>query len=352
MFQSKGGQNHSPHPIRFIDLFCGIGGFHLAAEQVCQERGLQAACVFASDIDADAQDAYEANFGMRPTGDITQVAAQDIPDHDVLFAGFPCQPFSICGDRKGFDDTRGTLFFDVARILEEKRPAAFVLENVKLLRGHDGGRTLAVIMKTLHDLGYQAEWRILNALDFGVPQRRERILIVGLREPRPFVWPTGGVAMKPLSAVLEKNEDVPPFYWASDKIRQARIVRREGKKVWDEPTIWHENKGGNISAYPYSCAMRAGASYNYLLVDGVRRMTEREMLRLQGFPDTFKIVGGYGAARKQAGNSVAVPCVAAVFRSVMDALTDNQKVQPAPSVVPIKPTRKASTKRLLAGASS
>ena len=176
-----------------------------------------------------------------------------------------------------------------------------------------------MILQTLRDLGYSTHWKVLNALHFGVPQKRERIFIVGFSEPRPFVWPAGSIPMTPLSCILEEDEDVPEFYWASDKIRQARMAKREGKKVWDEPTIWHENKGGNVSAYPYSCALRAGASYNYLLVNGVRRLTEREMLRLQGFPDTFQTVGGYAAARKQIGNSVAVPCVAAVLRRVLDA---------------------------------
>ena len=307
--------------LRFIDLFCGIGGFRLAAEAVCRERGRAAQCVFSSDIDPDAQNAYEANFGHRPAGDITQVTADAIPDHDVLLGGFPCQAFSIIGDRKGFEDARGTLFFEVARILDARRPAAFVLENVKQLRGHDRGRTLAVILKTLDNLGYHADWRILNALDFGLPQKRERIFIVGFREPRPFVWPVGGVPMTPLSAILERDADVAPFYGASDKIRRGRIEQRRGKKIWDEPTIWHENKGRNVSAYPFSCALRAGASYNYLLVNGERRLTEREMLRLQGFPDSFQIVGGYSATRKQAGNSVAIPCVAAVIESVLDALS-------------------------------
>ena len=306
--------------LRFIDLFCGIGGFPVAAQQVCRERGMAAQCVFASDIDGDAQDVYEANFGHRPVGDITQVAANAIPDHDVLFAGFPCQAFSIIGERKGFEDARGTLFFEVARILDAKRPAAFVLENVKQLHGHDGGRTLAVILKTLENLNYQADWRILNALDFGLPQKRERIFIVGFSEPRPFIWPAGGVPMKSLSEILERDTDIPPFYRASDRIRQGRIEQRQGKKLWEEPTIWHENKGKNVSAYPFSCALRAGASYNYLLVNGERRLTEREMLRLQGFPDSFQIVGNYQATRKQAGNSVAVPCVAAVINSVLDAL--------------------------------
>ena len=304
--------------VRFIDLFCGIGGFHVAVDQVGASHGLLAECVFASDIDEDCMKAYQANFGLLPAGDITKISEPDIPDHDILFAGFPCQAFSICGDRRGFEDSRGTLFFDVARILDEKRPAAFVLENVKQLATHDGGRTLSTIMRILGQLGYQAEWRILNALDYGVPQKRERTLIVGFREPAVFEWPAGGIPMRPLSEILEA--EVPEFYWASSRIRSSRLASREGKAVFDEPTIWHENKSGNISAYPFSCAMRAGASYNYLLVNGERRLTEREMLRLQGFPEWFKIVCGYSATRRQAGNSVAVPCVAAVVDSVVSAL--------------------------------
>jgi DNA (cytosine-5)-methyltransferase 1 len=307
-----------PKSIRFIDLFCGIGGFRVAAEQVCNQLGIKPECVFSSDIDPDAQKAYEANFGERPVGDITKVSEKDIPDHDILLGGFPCQAFSICGDRKGFEDTRGTLFFDIARILQEKRPEAFILENVKQLETHNGGQTLARILETLNNIGYHADSRILNALDFGLPQKRERIFIVGFREPRRFVWPTGGVPMKPLAALLET--DVSEFYWASEKIRKSRLKSRENKRAHDEVTIWHENKGGNVSALPYSCALRAGASYNYLLVNGERRLTEREMLRLQGFPEEYKIVCGYSATRKQAGNSVPVPCVAAVFRSLIKAL--------------------------------
>ena len=314
--------------LRFIDLFCGIGGFRLAAQTVAQEHRWTPRCVFSSDIDTDAQTAYEANFGERPTGDITQVVAEDVPDHDLLLGGFPCQAFSICGDGRGFEDARGTLFFDVARILKAKRPAAFVLENVKRLRGHDEGRTLAVIMKTLDELGYHADWRVLNALDFGVPQRRERIFIVGFQEPLRMKWPTGGVPMTPLSKILEP--DVPEFYHASEKIRVSRVERRKDKQQHDEPTIWHENKAGNISAHPYSCAMRAGASYNYLLVNGERRLTEREMLRLQGFPDSYKIACGYGATRKQTGNSVAVPCVTAVVRAAVEALERGERVTTVP----------------------
>lgn len=304
--------------LKFIDLFCGIGGFRVATEMVCKERNIESRCVFSSDIDPDAQKTYEANFGEKPAGDITKIDAKDIPDHDILLAGFPCQPFSIIGNMNGFEDTRGTLFFDIARILEEKKPKAFVLENVKQLKGHNNGQTLKRIMETLANLGYYADFQILNALNFGVPQKRERIFIVGFREPKHFVWAKGNVPMKALSEILE--DDVSDFYYASEKIRSNRIEKRKGKKQYDELTIWHENKGGNISAYPYSCALRAGASYNYLLVNGERRLTERELYRLQGFPDSYKIVCNYQATRKQTGNSVAVPAVAAVMRSVLDAM--------------------------------
>jgi len=304
--------------LKFIDLFCGIGGFRIAVETVCQERHITATCVFSSDIDPDSQQTYEANFGDRPHGDITKIRESDIPDHDILFGGFPCQAFSIIGDRKGFEDTRGTLFFDIARILKEKRPSTFVLENVKQLKTHNNGATLARIIETLTEIGYHVDYRVLNALSFGLPQKRERIFIVGFREPRCFFWPSSSLPMKPLSDILEN--DVSEYYYASEKIRKSRLKSRDGKRTLPGPTIWHENKGGNVSALPYSCALRAGASYNYLLVNGERRLTEREMFRLQGFPDNYKIPVGYSAARKLAGNSVPVPCVSAVFRSVLDAL--------------------------------
>ncbi len=304
--------------MRYIDLFCGIGGFRIAMQNASERLRVSSECVFSSDIDLDAQIAYETNFNEKPFGDITQIAAKDIPDHDLLLGGFPCQAFSIIGNRKGFEDIRGTLFFDIARILDEKRPAAFVLENVKQLMSHDGGRTLSRILKVLEDLGYQVRFKVLNALDFGVPQKRERIFLVGFREPRAFSWPSGGVTMKPLSEILEK--EVSDFYSASERIRLNRLEKKPDNHRLDEPTIWHENKGGHVSAYPFSCALRAGASYNYLLVNGLRRLTEREMLRLQGFPESFKIACGYGATRKQAGNSVAVPCVTAVIGATLDAL--------------------------------
>jgi DNA (cytosine-5)-methyltransferase 1 len=316
--------------LRFIDLFCGIGGFRIAAEQVCREKKIEVQCVFSSDVDPDAQAVYKANFGEQPTGDITKVKAADIPTHDVLLAGFPCQAFSIIGDGKGFDDTRGTLFFDIARILAAKKPKVFVLENVKQLVTHDKGKTLSIILETLHGLGYHVEYRILNALEFGLPHKRERIFIVGFLEPLNFVWPTGNDKMKPLEELLEPIVD--EFYYASEQIRENRKKSREGKKVFLEATIWHENKGGNIGVHPFSCALRAGASYNYLLVNGERRLTEREMLRLQGFPESFKITAGYGAMRKLAGNSVAVPVVKAIMKNVIEALGRRQLKSSQPSL--------------------
>ncbi|GFE69282.1 DNA (cytosine-5-)-methyltransferase [Chroococcus sp. FPU101] len=317
---------NSQKELQFIDLFCGLGGFRIAAEIACKERGIKPKFIFASDIDSDAQKIYHANFGEKPQGDITQIEASTIPDHAILLAGFPCQPFSICGDLKGFDDIRGTRFFDIARILKEKQPSAFILENVKQLKGHQQGKTLQRIIDTLNTLGYYTDYKILNALDFGLPQKRERLFIVGFRKHYSFVWPKQKIKMKSLSEILEQS--VNEFYFASEKIRQNRLDKTIGKKEYNEPTIWHENKAGNISVYPYSCALRAGASYNYLLVNGERRLTEREMLRLQGYPDSYQILGSYQAMRKLVGNTVAIPCVVAVIQSVLDILLKNSEPTP------------------------
>lgn len=308
-------QSYQKSRIKFVDLFSGIGGFRFALQEVCNEYNLDPFCIFSSDIDEECRKTYFANFGEMPFGDITQIDESDISDHDILLGGFPCQPFSICGDMMGFEDTRGTLFFHIARILQAKRPRAFLLENVKLLVSHDRGRTLKKILKTLSDLGYYVDYKVLNALHFGLPQKRERIFLAGFDRDYCFNWPSGNVPMTPLSAILEK--DIPSQYFASSKIRDSRWSRISPT---DEPTIWHENKAGHVSAYPFSCALRAGASYNYLLVNGERRLTPREMLRLQGFPESFKIVSNYQQIRKQAGNAVAVPVVSAVLRKMFEAL--------------------------------
>jgi DNA (cytosine-5)-methyltransferase 1 len=306
--------------LKFIDLFCGIGGFRIAFEQACEENAIQAECVFSSDIDKYVQESYEANFGERPFGDIKDIDENNIPDHDILFAGFPCQPFSIIGERKGFEDTRGTLFFDIARILKAKSPKAFILENVKQLVGHKKGKTLKVILNTLQELGYHVQFKVLNALDYGLPQKRERVFIVGHKEPIIFNFPNPETNYEPLSKVLQPNEKIDDKYLASDRIRKKRKAVHEPSVT---PSVWHENKSGNVSSYPYSCALRAGASYNYLLVNGERRFTSREMLRLQGFPDNFKVVVSDAQMRKQTGNAVPVNMAKAVILKLLPFLSQS-----------------------------
>lgn len=301
--------------IKFIDLFCGIGGFHVAAQQVFERNGIEGECVLSCDIDPFAQQAYEANFGKKPLGDITKIEPKDVPNHDILFAGFPCQPFSIIGKRGGFQDTRGTLFFEIAKIIEVKKPKAFILENVKQLVGHNKGRTFKRILEALTDLGYYVDYNVLNALDYGLPQKRERVIIVGFHKTIFYLWPSPTPNRVPLEKILEKNID--PKHLASEKIKKKRFKAHKSKYY---PAIWHENKAGNISSYPYSCALRAGASYNYLLVNGERRLTPREMLRLQGFPDNYKIVVPDGQVRKQAGNAVPVNLISAVLESLLPNL--------------------------------
>jgi len=306
--------------IKFIDLFAGIGGFRYAIEKAASKYNVETECVFSSEIDKYAQEAYKANFGEIPYGDITKIDEKDIPDHDILLAGFPCQPFSIIGNKKGFDDTRGTLFFDIARILAEKKPKAFVLENVKMLVNHDGGRTMAKIKEVLKDLGYFFDLRVLNALDFGLPQKRERVFIVGYHKNIDYEFPKKSDKKVTLSDILEENVDRK--HYASDHIIQKRKLKHKSDHY---PSIWHENKSGNISSYPYSCALRAGASYNYLLVNGERRLTPREMLRLQGFPENFKIVVSDTQTRKQAGNSLPIPVAQAVIENLLPFLMEDKR---------------------------
>ncbi|GAB4543226.1 MAG: DNA cytosine methyltransferase [Pleurocapsa sp.] len=297
---------------QFIDLFAGIGGIRLGFESVGGK------CVFSSEWDKYARDTYEANFGERPQGDITQIRPETIPEHDILLAGFPCQAFSICGDQQGFLDTRGTLFFNIEEILSIKRPYAFLLENVKNLKSHDKGRTFKTVIRHLEDLGYYVHHTILNSLDFGIPQKRERTIIVGFRENIEFAFPKPNYIKPDLLTILENDCDVDSKYFVSPEIHKKRLLKV--KPNYPIPSIWHENKNGNISALEYSCALRAGASYNYLLVNGIRRLTPKELLRLQGFPDNFKIVVPYTQIRKQTGNSVTVPVIKAVAQQMIKSI--------------------------------
>lgn len=304
----------------FIDLFAGIGGIRIPFD----EMGYQ--CVFSSEWDAKACKTYFANFGTLPFGDITKIPAGRIPKHDVLLAGFPCQAFSIMGKMQGFADTRGTMFFEIERILKYHHTPYILLENVKQLVGHDGGRTFKVILERLTQLGYHVKWQVMNALDFGLPQKRERVIIVGFLDKNDCDAFSFDIPHTPysLTDILEPDENVDPSLFASDYIIAKRQEKTADKNVF-YPSIWHENKAGNISVLDYSCALRTGASYNYLLVNGVRRPTSRELLRLQGFPEKFKIAVSHQDIRKQTGNSVAVPMIRMVAQKINEIIISKSK---------------------------
>ena len=315
----------------FIDLFAGIGGMRLAFQN------LGGKCVFSSEWDKYAQITYEKNFGEVPFGDITKINERDIPEHDILVAGFPCQAFSIAGKRSGFDDTRGTLFFDVARILREKRPKAFFLENVKGLINHDKGKTLKVILNTLrNDLDYYVpDPQTMNAKDFGVPQNRERIFIVGFNKDlkvNEFKYPVSINKNVHIRDIIE-DEPVSVKYYLSTQYL----------KTLEEHKKSHEMKG---NGFGYEIISKDGIANSIvvggmgrernLIVDdrltdfipvtkikgevnrkGIRRMTPREWARLQGFPDEFVIDVSDAQAYKQFGNSVAVPAVQATAKEII-----------------------------------
>jgi len=335
-------QEEIPFPVsknpkfKFIDLFAGIGGFRLAFQN------LGGKCVFTSEWDKYSKKTYQANFGELPFGDITKLETKNyIPDNfDVLCAGFPCQAFSIAGKRGGFEDTRGTLFFDVAEIIKEKRPKAIFLENVKGLRSHDKGKTLSTILNVLReDLGYFIpEPQVVNAKEFGVPQNRERIFIVGFRKDlgiEGFDYPDA-ISKKPkLKDILEKKE-VSVKYYLSEKYLQTL---RDHKAR-------HASKGNGfgyeiISEKGIANAVVCGGMgrernlvyddrlTNFIPVtnitgnvnrEGIRKMTPREWARLQGYPDKFKIIVSDAQAYKQFGNSVAVPAIQATARKLIDKL--------------------------------
>lgn len=313
---------------RFIDLFAGIGGIRLAFEEY-------GTCVFSCEWDVKAQETYRANFGETPIGDIRSVDEKEIPDHDILLAGFPCQPFSIAGVSKknslgrahGFlDETQGTLFFDIARIIKEKQPQAFLLENVKNLRSHDKGKTFKVIKNVLEELGYTIYDEVLNAKGL-VPQNRERIYIVGFKKPVQFEFPQIPKEGPALRTILE--EEVDEKYTLSDKLWSYLQAYKEK----------HEKKGNgfgyglaDINSYSRTLSARYYKDGSEILIPqqgkNPRRLTPRECARLQGFPETFKIVVSNTAAYKQFGNSVAVPVVQRIAEKMIQAIErDELKVE-------------------------
>lgn len=300
----------------FIDLFAGIGGIRLGF----QSNGGR--CVFSSEWDKDAAKTYYYNFGERPFGDIQKIDPKDIPDFDVLLAGFPCQPFSIIGDKEGFNhETQGTLFFNIEKILLAKKPKAFMLENVRNLTAHDNGRTFKVILSHLRNAGYDVHYKVLNALDYGVPQKRERIIICGFRKKVTFEFPPPipKDSRKTVADIIDSDAEKDKSLFVRPAIRKSRLARLKDKK-FPRPYISHENVAGSITPHTFSCALRAGASANYILINDERRPSAREMLRIQGFPDEFKIVVPYSQVKHQTGNSVAVPVIRAVAEKLVEKL--------------------------------
>lgn len=320
---------------RFIDLFAGIGGMRLAGEAAGGE------CVFSSEINAAAARTYSANFGEVPAGDITQIASSDIPEHDAIFAGFPCQSFSKGGKGLGFEDTRGTLFFEVARIARDCQPRLLVLENVKGLVQHDGGRTLGVISATLADLGYSVSWRLMNANRFGLAQSRERILIVARRGPA-FAFPEvdGRPIDTPLRAVLDRQGEFEFLDPAAYTLLDPGIVKRSAtglvfsgyrnknirlvgvkpgtehlSRVHKQPNRIYRTDG----LHPTLSSQESCGRYFIEHEGRVRKITLAEAFRLQGFPEGFARLGSVGDQHRQIGNSVPISMVAEIACRAVDA---------------------------------
>ena len=306
---------------KFIDLFAGIGGIRIPFQE------LGGKCVFTSEWDKFAQKTYSINFGEVPNGDITKIEANSIPDFDVLLGGFPCQPFSQAGLKKGFSDTRGTLFFEIERIIQEKRPKAFLLENVKQLRGHDKGRTLRVILEHLDMQNYYVKYEVLRAGDFGVPQNRERIYIVGLDrnyfdipQDYDFKFPEPTYQKTSLGSILEK--DVDEKYTISDSLWEGHQRRKREHKEKGNGfgySLFNEN-----SEYTNTLSARYYKDGSEILIEqsgkNPRKLTPRECARLQGFPENFVIPVSDTQAYKQFGNSVAVPVIRYIAKQIISTI--------------------------------
>ncbi len=306
---------------RFIDLFAGIGGFHLALESFGAE------CVYANEWDRFAQEVYFRNFGIMPEGDITKVDEKGVPDHDILCAGFPCQAFSISGKRLGFNDSRGTLFFDVARIVKEKRPRVVFMENVKNFASHDGGNTIKVVEATMRELGYSFHYAVLNAVDYGVPQKRERVYMVCFRNdiddsgfsfPAPFklerhvedfllddAMTESLVVNRPDTYFTRRSDDR-----YSDKSIRLGIVNKggQGERIYSVKGI-----AITFSAYGGGVFSKTGG---YLVNGKTRKLHPRECARLMGYPDTFVTSPRATQAYKQFGNSVVVDVLQYIVKEI------------------------------------
>ena len=347
-------RNENKNPkFRFIDLFAGIGGIRLPFQQLGGE------CVFSSEWDKFAQRTYAANYGEVPSGDITQIIASDIPDHDILMGGFPCQSFSQAGLKKGFEDTRGTMFFEIQRILGEKRPKVFLLENVKQLKGHDKGRTLQTILNILtgesdlplddvpmsddarealgKKLNYWVDYKVLRAADFGIPQNRERIFIVGFDRDyfgenidfnKIFKWPEPTNQPTKVGDILESQDILDALedkYTISDKLWAGHLRRKAEHGI--KGNCFGYSLFNRESSYTNTISARYYKDGSEVLIDqshlgkNPRKLTPRECARLQGFPDDFIVDAvSQGQIYKQFGNSVCVKVIQAVAKQIVTVL--------------------------------
>lgn len=321
---------------KMVDLFAGIGGFHYAFSS------FGAKCIFASEWDVHASKTYFKNFNLLPSGDITKIDEKEIPDHDILCAGFPCQAFSISGKGRGFEDTRGTLFFEVARIINHKKPKVIFLENVKNLARHDGGNTLSVIINTLTELGYEVFTQIVNTSHFGLPQNRERIYIVAFRNDlnsSNFVFPTPENKQVCLLDIIENEPKDAKVIIRNDiemnkKYASSRSLINEISLLNKPIQIGKVNKGGQgeriyhplghaitLSAYGGGVGAKTGL---YLIDDCIRKLSPRECARVQGFPDDFIIDDVVTQAYKQFGNSVSIEVLQYIIIEIIKVVNDNE----------------------------
>lgn len=314
--------------IKFIDLFAGIGGFHLALSS------FGAKCVFASEINKHAAKTYHDNFNIQPMGDITKISNEEIPSHDVLCAGFPCQSFSISGKQKGFEDLRGTLFFEIVRIVEHHKPKLLILENVKNLERHDNGRTYKTIMESLKNQGYKIFSQVLNASDFGLPQNRERIYFVAFRKDlnvTNFTFPTmlqdfvclnDILEQKPKAKIITRDDII-----MTEKVIEEHDIFGDQVKYQRPMQIGKVNKGGQgeriyhrlghsitLSAHGGGVGSKTGL---YQIGDQIRKLSTRECARLQGFPESFKITSSVGQSEKQFGNAVPVNVLQYIIKEII-----------------------------------
>jgi len=319
----------------FVDLFAGIGGFRIALEE------LGGKCVFSSENDKECIKTYEVNFDKFPEGDITKIKPEKIPKHDILCAGFPCQPFSISGHKKGFKDTRGTLFFNILEIINKKKPKIVFLENVKHLKDHDNKNTLTVILNSLIEIGYKPEWQIVNAKDFGLAQNRERILIIAHRKKSFDFTKLSKKKNACIKDILDEKGNfeflkkegytiLPKDKWKTQSSGlifcgfRNKAIRKNGvrpntehlSRVHKQPNrIYHIN-----GTHPTLPSQETSGRFWIYDDKRVRKLTINECFRLQGFPDDFEKVSNIGACYNQIGNAVAIPVIRDVGQEILKQL--------------------------------